>query len=401
MKILHTADWHLGKTLEKIDRIEEQKEFIDEICQISIEEKIDLILITGDIFDTYNPPSQAEYLFYKSLEKLNDNSKRAVVVIAGNHDSPDRLCAINPLVKEKGIFLVGYPGYKVEESICENIKLVNRGSGWFELNFSTCRENTVICALPYPSEQRLDEILTNGLSEVEMQKAYSEKVRDILWEAGKNFRENTVNIIASHIFVVGGQETGGERPIQVGGAYTVDTKVFPKNTHYVALGHLHGSQKIKGNSEIRYSGSPLSYSFSDVNSIKSINIINIEEPDFEVKVEVKYLKSGKPLKCWKAKNGIAEVFKWCEEGRDKNAWIDLEIFTDRIIKTEEHKKLKSMNPGIINIRPIIINDLNDIKKYEERQTKKIDELFKQFYKYKTGIEAKEEIVKLFLDIIND
>ncbi|NLC67838.1 MAG: exonuclease subunit SbcD, partial [Clostridiaceae bacterium] len=93
MRILHTSDWHLGKSLEKmnrqINRMDEQREFIDYLCKIAEEEKIDIVLVSGDVYDTYNPPSAAEELFYDAVDRLNAGGKRAVVVIAGNHDNPE------------------------------------------------------------------------------------------------------------------------------------------------------------------------------------------------------------------------------------------------------------------------------------------------------------------------
>ena len=109
MRILHTSDWHLGRNIEQISRIDEQVEFIDCLCTIADEEKIDLVLVAGDIYDTYNPSAAAEELFYDAIERLNQKGKRPVIVIAGNHDNPERLCASSPLAYKNGIILLGYP----------------------------------------------------------------------------------------------------------------------------------------------------------------------------------------------------------------------------------------------------------------------------------------------------
>ena len=110
MRILHTSDWHLGRSLEQISRIEEQKDFVDFLVKAVEEQAIDLVLIAGDIYDTYNPSAAAEELFYGAVERLNGKGRRAVVVIAGNHDNPERLCAASPLAYKNGIILLGYPG---------------------------------------------------------------------------------------------------------------------------------------------------------------------------------------------------------------------------------------------------------------------------------------------------
>src|ERR1035437_3612263 len=109
MKILHTSDWHLGKRLESFSRFEEQKAVLSEICEIADREQVNAIIISGDLFDTFNPPVEAMDLFYKTLKRLANNGQRAVIALAGNHDSPDRIEAPEPLARECGILLAGYP----------------------------------------------------------------------------------------------------------------------------------------------------------------------------------------------------------------------------------------------------------------------------------------------------
>ena len=109
MKILHTADWHLGKKLEGISRLQEQRAVLEEICAIADHEAVDAVLVAGDLFDTFNPSSEAEELLYKTLKQLSRNGTRAVVAIAGNHDSPERIEAPDPLARACGIIFAGYP----------------------------------------------------------------------------------------------------------------------------------------------------------------------------------------------------------------------------------------------------------------------------------------------------
>jgi exonuclease SbcD len=97
VRILHTSDWHLGRALEGINRLDEQREFIDQLVEMAEDESIDLVLVAGDVFDTYNPSAVAEELYYDAVYRLSAKGQRGVVVIAGNHDNPDRLCAASPL----------------------------------------------------------------------------------------------------------------------------------------------------------------------------------------------------------------------------------------------------------------------------------------------------------------
>lgn len=403
MRILHTSDWHLGKMLENISRLDEQRIFIDQLCDVAESKKIDVVLVAGDIFDTYNPSSAAEELFYEAIDRLSNRGSRAVVVIAGNHDNPERLCAATPLANKNGIILLGYPASDpgVWKSESGGIAVVRSGAGWFELKVSGCKHNAVIITLPYPSETRLDQVLADDPDEKKIQMAYSDKIKDILTRHSQNFRDDTVNLVVGHIFMMGGKESDSERAIQVGGAMTVSPEALPTKAHYTALGHLHRPQQVKNAPcPAYYSGSPLAYSFSEAGYSKALYIVDIE-PGREAKIEEIYLSCGKPLKRWEAKGGIEQAIKWCEEGKDCNAWIDLEVYTDRPIMTEEQKRLRELNPGIINIRPRIVNEADDLLSIKDRETRKIDELFIDYYKYKTGMEISDELMSVFLEVLNE
>ena len=113
MKILHTSDWHLGKHLENFSRLEEQEAVLKEICDIATLEDVQVVMIAGDLFDTFNPSTEVVELFYRYLKKLTNNGKRAVIAIAGNHDSPERIEAPDPLARECGILFVGFPHAEV------------------------------------------------------------------------------------------------------------------------------------------------------------------------------------------------------------------------------------------------------------------------------------------------
>ena len=277
MRILHTSDWHLGRNLEQISRIDEQREFIDCLCRMVDEQKIDMVLVAGDIYDTYNPSAAAEELFYHAMDRLNDRGKRPVIVIAGNHDNPERLCASSPLSYKNGIILLGYPGsdagaYKIAVN---GMRIVESGPGWLELCIPGCIHNAVIITLPYPSEARLEELLARQADEGLLQKAYSEKIGSVFSSLGQKFREDTINLAVGHIFLRGGRESESERTLQVGGALTVDPGVIPSNAHFIALGHLHRPQEIRGAPcPVFYSGSPLAYSFSEADYSKAVYIID-------------------------------------------------------------------------------------------------------------------------------
>ena len=176
---------------------------------------------------------------------------------------------------------------------------------------------------------------------------------------------------------------------------------MPSNAHYVALGHLHRPQEIKGAPcPAYYSGSPLAYSFSEAEHSKAVYIIDAK-PGEQANISPLYIDCGKPLRRWVASEGIEQAIKWCEEGRDQNAWVDLEIVTDRVLTMEEQKKLRTLHPGIINIRPRIVSNEFEVLNPRNREGKKIEDLFKDFYKYRLGTEIKDELLEAFIDILDE
>ncbi|MDI9514697.1 MAG: exonuclease SbcCD subunit D [Clostridiaceae bacterium] len=403
MRILHTSDWHLGRSLEQISRIEEQRAFIDLLVETCEDQKVDLVLVAGDIYDTYNPPASAEELFYEALERLSGKGKRAVVVIAGNHDNPERLCAASPLAYKNGIILLGYPASDAGEyKTGSGILVTDSGPGWLELALPCCDHHAIILTLPYPSESRLEEVLSREADEAILQKAYSDKIGELLSSGSRRFREDTVNLIVAHIFMMGGRESDSERTLQVGGALTVDPDVLPSGAHYAALGHLHRPQEVRrAPCPAFYSGSPLAYSFSEAEHSKAVYLVEAL-PGKETRVTPIYLNCGKPLRRWVAEEGYGQALTWCEEGRDKDAWVDLVIVTDRILTLDEQKRLRSLHPGIINIRPQLKDQPTTDTYYNGiREGKKIDELFMEFYRSRMGVEIPDDVMQAFLEIVND
>ncbi|GIP35842.1 exonuclease SbcCD subunit D [Paenibacillus sp. J2TS4] len=381
MRILHTADWHLGRTLEGRSRLEEQEAFMDELVAIVKDQQIDLVLMAGDVYDTVNPPAQAEKLFYDSISRLADGGERQVVAIAGNHDNPERLAASTPLAGRQGITLLGLPD---SEAISVDIRRTG--------------ERAILYALPYPSESRLKELLSDEADEESLQAAYSDRIGAMIRRATHRFSPATVNLIMSHLYVLGGSESDSERPIQVGGAYTVNANAFGSAADYVALGHLHRPQFVKAEVPVKYAGSPLAYSFSEAGQAKSVTILDIH-PGGTGQMEEIFLTSGRPLVRWKAVQGIAQVYEWLEENRDAAAWIDLEIHLEESLSMEQIQNLRKQRSGIIQIRPIFASSVEQVTMEQERLP--IDEMFCRFYAKQTGGARPEpELLQLFMELLH-
>ncbi|WP_122640193.1 metallophosphoesterase family protein [Romboutsia sp. Marseille-P6047] len=396
MKFIHTSDWHLGKSLEGHSRIEEQEKFCDDFVNIVNANDIDLVIIAGDIYDTSNPPAQAEKLFYKTVSRLANNGERCVLIIAGNHDNPERLAAITPLAHEQGIIVLGYPLSSTEKSKYKGFEILEAKEGCLKIEVNG-EEKATIITLPYPSEKRLNEAIGTPSSDEEAQKTYSERVGQIFRDLEENFEDDTINLAVSHIFVVGGECTDSERPIQLGGSLLVEKKDLPTKAQYIALGHLHKPQKASHRLNAYYSGSPLQYSKDERSYAKGANIVELKAGESPV-IQSIYFKDYKPIEVFKC-DGIEEAIKICEDNKDRDIWSYFEIKTEHVINQSDIKKMKELLDDIIEIRPIIISD------YEEEEIdvkeKSMGELFKEFYQFSTGFEPRGELMDLFLGIISE
>jgi len=384
VRLLHTADWHLGRNLEGRSRQKEQEAVLAEIIDIANEEKVDAVLMAGDVYDSVNPPAVSEMLFYETMKQLSLDGRRSIIVISGNHDSPERIEAASPLALTHGITLVGRPSQKTHT-----------------IAVPFCHQELVISAVPYPSEARLNECLSEMNEEELIRSAYDQRLSALFRSHAQAFKKQAVNIIMSHLFIAGGRESDSERPIQIGGAYTVSPSSLNVGADYIALGHLHRPQNLAfGQTPGRYSGSPLSYSFSEANQPKSVTIIDCE-PGKSADIREIYLKSGKPLIRWSAKQGLEEVYQWIEAGRDANAWVDLEITLKDDLGIHDIQNLRKAHEGLIHIHPVYLES-----KMDGRLTRLADlplqDIFERFYRQQTvGAEPDQDLIKLFLDIAKE
>lgn len=395
MKFIHTSDWHIGKNLEGHSRLEEQEKFCNDFIKIVEENNIDMVIIAGDVYDTSNPPAGAETLFYKTVCRLADNGKRCVLIIAGNHDNPERLSAVSPLAKEQGIIILGYPLSKSTEAKYEGYEIVKASEGCLKLNING--EKVTVITLPYPSEKRLNDAIRDVESEEELQRTYSNKIGDIFRELEKNFEEDSINIAVSHLFVSGGDPSDSERQIQLGGSLVVDKRDLPQNAQYTALGHLHKPQKASERLNVYYSGSPLQYSVKERIYAKGANIVEIHANQEPV-IETIYFNNYKPIEVFKC-NGIEEALKVCEENKDRDIWSYFEIKTDEVISQSNIKKMKEYLNDIIEIKPIITSDHNEEE--IDLKEKSMAQLFNDFYKFKEKCEPRGEVMDLFLNIVSE
>ena len=398
MRIIHTSDWHLGKNLEGMSRLDEQAEFLEDFVKIVEDQGANLVIIAGDVYDSFTPPAKAEILFYDTLKKLSKDGQRIILVIAGNHDSPDRLVAAWPLAQPHGIIMLGTPKSTVPVGEYGNHKVLSCEPGMIELEINN--EKAVIAAVAFPSEKRLNEVLYKGSDEEEEKlENYEARMVKLFSQLEQYYREDTINLLVSHLFVMGSEESGSERSIQLGGTYLINSSIFPEKAQYIALGHVHKPQIVPGtNKRARYSGSPIHYNKKEISFTKSVEFIEVSADSEAVMTRIP-LKIYKPIEVWKCEN-IDEALAKCEEHKDESSWVYLEIKTDEFIKEDQIKALKTLKKDILSIRPITPEDIKREEMIIERSAQSFENLFDAFYLKEKKVEVSKETREMMLKIYN-
>ena len=400
LKILHTADWHLGKRLDHFSRLEEQIAVMKEICEIADTQKVDVVIVAGDLFDTFNPPVEAIDLFYKTLKTLSNNGKRPVIAIAGNHDSPDRIDAPNPLAKECGIIFVGNPD-TVISNVCikDCFEIIQSEANFFEIKLNNFEFPIRVIATPYANEVRLKTYLGSENKEDELNLLLKEKWTTL---ADKYCDSNGVNILTTHLYMLkrGGEileEPDGEKPLKIGNADIVYTDCIPNQIQYTALGHLHNYQNVGGHSSpVMYSSSPLAYSFSEAGREKKVVIIEIE-PSKEVKITPIPLTEGRELHRVKF-DQIDAAVEWLEN--NPNTLIELTLISETFISNENLKRLYESHDGIIHIIPVISETSTNVEQTSKvNLDQDIEGLFNDFFLSKKGQNPNEDLIALFKEVV--
>lgn len=266
MKLLHTSDWHLGRTLYGRKRYAEFEAFLDWLLEAIEQEHIEVLLIAGDIFDTTTPSNRAQELYFNFLCRVSASSCRHVVVIGGNHDSPSFLAAPAQLLRALHIYVVA----AATDSPADEVVVLTTAEG---------EPEAIVCAVPYLRDR--------DVRSVDVEESIDEKAEKLIAGVADHYyrvsalaqqqleRTPTLPVIVmGHLFTAGGTTTDGDgvRELYVGSLAHVGVEIFPEWADYVALGHLHSAQQLGNAEHIRYSGSPLPMGFGEAQQRKSVVI---------------------------------------------------------------------------------------------------------------------------------
>jgi exonuclease SbcD len=403
MKFLHTADWHIGQLFHEHDRTYEHQQFLNWLVETIQIEEIDVLLVSGDVFDLSNPSAQAIKMFYRFLnEAVKKSPDLQIVVIAGNHDSAARLEAPKPLLESSNIYIVGVIEKDAEGEILYE-KLLVRLKG-------KATEKDIIClAVPfvrlgeYPSVQGSKNPYTDGIIAL-----YHE-----LYNRACNVRTEAEQMIAmGHLHALHAEITdmdNTERAI-MGGVEGVPASAFHEDIKYVALGHIHKAQAIGGKEHIRYSGSPIPLSFSEHKYTHQVALFELDDNGIsalralEVPVSIPLVRIPEHPKSLEEVIQILENYDDSSISEHLMPYLEVRVLLNgpepalkhRLEKALDAKKLKLVKidtkyPGSKSKEAEFKSDLG------LKEMKPI-ELFQRVYQSKYQQEVPDELIKLFSEI---
>lgn len=373
MKFIHTADWHLGKLVHGVYMTEEQREVLNQFVALVDSEQPDAVVIAGDLFDRSVPPTEAVELLNDVLYKINIELATPIVAIGGNHDSAERLSFGSSWYQKSRLYLTG--------------KLTT--------DFHPVHINGVnFYLVPYAEPGTVRQLLQD-----ESIHSHQDAMKAIIGKIEENINPNEPNVFVGHAFVLGGKETDSERTLSVGGSGCVSADLFAPFA-YTALGHLHSPDALR-HEKVRYSGSLLKYSFSEVNQRKSVSIVEIKgDGSFDIRYH-----SLTPTRDMRALEGtIAQLLDPSfYEQEQVNDYLKVTLLDEGAL-IDPMNKLRQVYPNVLHLERKL--DSVDVKKRSTiramNEEKKTDlERFEQFYEQMTTAPFDDDKRALMAGIIND
>jgi len=344
MNVLHTSDWHLGKTLYDKKRYDEFESFLNWLIDFIVQEKIDALLISGDVFDTTAPSNRAQTLYYNFLKKMTATPCRHIIITGGNHDSPSFLEAPKSILRMLDIHVVA----SISDQIADEIIPLTTERGETE---------AIVCAVPFLRDRDIRSAEPGESPEDKARKLISniaQHYREVTEMAQTQRQDNPIPIIGmGHLFTQKGKTTEGDgvRELYVGTAAHVDGQDISQGFDYMALGHLHVAQKVDSEEHVRYCGSPIPIGFGEAGQKKIVIVASFNGREAAI--------TEHHIPCFQKLHKIsgnlervsAEIKALANEGSE--AWLEVEI-TDSVsatlITTKLDELLKDSKMEILRIK---------------------------------------------------
>ncbi|MDB5262363.1 MAG: nuclease SbcCD subunit [Adhaeribacter sp.] len=330
MRVLHTSDWHLGKRLEQCERTDEHQHFLDWLVQTIQEQQVEALVIAGDIFDTGSPSNAALKQYYDFLWHLRGSCCRDIVIIGGNHDSVSTLNAPRALLRYFNVHVIGGATADIREEI-------------IPLTDAAGQTQLVVCAVPFLRDKDI-RLSVPGETYTEQEARLKRGICAHYEEVATHvqpYKEQGIPVMATgHLFAAGSAASDSEKEIHVGNLGQICGDQFPAAFDYVALGHLHRPQIVNGFQHIRYSGSPIPLSFSEVEDKKLIIILDFADGRLSRLEEVQVPVCRKLVRFRGDIDKIRRHITTFDNGdHPYPAWVEIQVETENFIHDLENQLL--------------------------------------------------------------
>jgi DNA repair protein SbcD/Mre11 len=380
VRLLHTADWHAGRVLRGVDRTPEIRDALQEILGIAKSERVDAVLVAGDLFDSANPSADAENAVYEFFLELGA-AKIPSVVIAGNHDSPRRLDSVAGLLERVNVTVLG----EVKSTLKPVILHLPAGK-------------LIVGGLPFLSERRLvkaadivDSTLDTGL----WKQKFREGMQFFMSRLETGFQADAVNVLMLHSTLDGGELSGSEFTFHVSNSYSIDPAAMPSTAQYVAMGHLHKPQQLRDGPPVVYSGSTIQLDFGEAGEEKRVIILEAE-PGRRAKPVNVPLSSGKTLK--NIKVDVDTLERRLEEYRGFEGWLKVTVKLEHAVPGLKDRVLKIL-PNALAVEVELSDGSREREAVmQDAATLEPLEAFKRFYQESRQKDAPEDILRAFEEL---
>lgn len=374
MRILHTSDWHLGRIFHGVTLTDDQAYILDQFVELTADAKPDVVLIAGDIYDRSLPPVEAVKLMDETLSRILLDCRVPVILIAGNHDSPQRVGFGARLLARQGLHIAGDLGKNIDPVIIHD------------------QDGPVyIYPVPYADPPVVRERLAaEGIHDHDGAMAL------ITARLAAGIPTGARSALVGHAFVAGGEESESERRLSIDGTVTVSPAHFLP-FHYIALGHLHRPQRM-GEEKIRYSGSLMKYSFSEAGHRKSVSLVEMDR-NGKTYVEEVLLTPRRDVRC--LEGFLEEILAGPVNDENRHDYLKVTL-KDSGALLDAIGKLRSVYPNVLHIERPFLDSGGELRGPggDHRMLSEAD-LFSSFFEQVAGISLTSSQLKIFADTVEN
>lgn len=381
MRIVHTSDWHAGRIWKSRSRLDELRVVLDNLARFIERERIDLVLMSGDLFDTSAPSAEAERAVTEFFRRVG-RAKVPSVVIAGNHDNPARLDAWGLLAEFVEVRALGLPKRRVAGGVVE----IPVASG----------EIATVAMLPFAPVGRIVEALTLAQDETRARQLYADAIQQMFAHLAEGFRADTVNLLVSHTHVSGARPTGSERVVTLGEDWAATPQSIPPTAQYVALGHIHQPQRLQAaGPHTEYAGSPMQLDFGEVGEAKTFAVVEVS-PGRPPRVERVAYEGGATLGDW---TGTMPALEAAVDALKAFAYLRVRVLLDE--RTPDlNRRVRQMLPNVVVVDAVMPDADETTSPVPGPDSINLApvERFTAFYRRQHQREPKPDVLELFSEL---